>query len=431
MIQKNYFSLIKGGSLFSASVVYLASNFLTAVTPFLLVPILTRVLSPAEYGEIAIFQAVLVGLGSFIGISAQGAASVKYYDGHSSERHYSYFLGSCLIVLIITIFATLLPVLFLLTSVAKWLNLDSNWIVIAVFVSGASFVSTIRLGQWQVRRQAKSFGVFQVTQSFFNLALSLLLVVSFYMGAYGRMLAISSTQLVFGLIAFFLLFKSNLIRFRWDLDDIKEICRFGVPLIPHSLGFFLLGAADRIIINNQLGMEDVGLYVVSFQMVSVMGLFFESINNAFVPWLFEKLKQNIHSEKVRIVRGTYLYFLVLIFVVSSISLGASFLMNFIVGSKYQDAAELMGWMALGQAFSGMYFMVTNYIFFSKKTGLLSVSTLSSGLINIALLYLFTEYFGIKGAAIAYAVSMFLKFIFTWYVAHLRHPMPWFNFRKLV
>jgi Na+-driven multidrug efflux pump len=74
-------------------------------------------------------------------------------------------------------------------------------------------------------------------------------------------------------------------------------------------------------------------------------------------------------------------------------------------------------------------MVTNYIFYSKRTALLALSTLTSGLIGIGLLFIFIDYLGLKGAAVAYAISMALKFLMTWFVANLRHPMPWFNFER--
>ena len=72
-------------------------------------------------------------------------------------------------------------------------------------------------------------------------------------------------------------------------------------------------------------------------------------------------------------------------------------------------------------------MVTNYIFFSKKTGLLSVASISSGFINLLLLIVFVRILGLQGAAIAFALSMGIRFLLTWLIAHKRHPMPWFNF----
>jgi len=74
---------------------------------------------------------------------------------------------------------------------------------------------------------------------------------------------------------------------------------------------------------------------------------------------------------------------------------------------------------------------SNYVFYSKRTGLLSMSTITSGFINVGLLLLLISHMDLKGAAIAFAISMAIKFLLTWYVAQLRHPIPWLNFRSTV
>src|SRR5690606_34839927 len=67
-------------SLASGASIYLLSNILNAALPFALLPILTRYLGPAQYGEVAMFQTFLATLAAFTGLSVQGAAARKYYD---------------------------------------------------------------------------------------------------------------------------------------------------------------------------------------------------------------------------------------------------------------------------------------------------------------------------------------------------------------
>ena len=237
--------------------------------------------------------------------------------------------------------------------------------------------------------------------------------------------------LIFAAVALFLLYREGLLGFAWRPAFLREILMFGVPLIPHSFGIFLLSSVDRFVINAGLGLEQVGIYMVAVQFASVMGLVFDAINNAYVPWLFERLKRNQIAEKRQIVHWTYVYCLGLLCVVALAFVIGPPLVVLIAGEKYAAAGNVIGWLALGQAFHGMYLMVTNYIFYSKRTGLLSLSTITAGLINVGLLIILISFVGLKGAAIAFAVSMAIKFLLTWYVAQLRHPMPWFDFRSAV
>ncbi len=191
----------------------------------------------------------------------------------------------------------------------------------------------------------------------------------------------------------------------------------------------MLSSVDRFVINDKLGLGQVGIYMVAVQLVAVMGLVFDAINNAYVPWLFERLKRDQMDEKKQIVRWTYVYSFVLICIAGLAFFIGGPLLIIIAGKEYSDASEVVGWLALGQTFNGMYLMVTNYIFFSKRTALLSLSTIAAGLIHLSLLYPLINNMGLQGAAVAYAISMALKFLLTWFVAHLRHPMPWFNFNR--
>jgi O-antigen/teichoic acid export membrane protein len=191
----------------------------------------------------------------------------------------------------------------------------------------------------------------------------------------------------------------------------------------------MLSSIDRLVIESKLGLSQVGFYVVAVQLVAVMGLMLDSINNAYVPWLFEKLKRDNITEKRQIVRYTYIYCFILLLIAALSFLIGPIILQLMIGEQYEIAGELVGWLALGQAFNGMYLMVTNYIFFSRRTGLLSLATITSGIVNFSLLLTLTSLFGLKGAAISFATSMAFKFLLTWFIANLRHPMPWFNFSE--
>ena len=420
-------SKIKANPLLSGSAVYLVSNIFNAAIPFALLPVLTRYLSPAEYGEVAMFQTLLGALGAFVGISVAGAAGRKYFDGHPRDNDLKHFIAACLQILLVSS-AVVFAIMFILRGrFADWLGLQTQWILFAVFVSAVSVIVRLRLGQWQVRKEALRYGALQIAQSAFNMLLSLVLVVVLLQGAEGRIAAQIWSAGVFAFIALVLLKRDGLLTFLvWKPRYIKEALSFGVPLIPHIGGIFLLGSVDRFVINAELGLAEAGIYMVAVQLAAAMGLVFDAINNAYVPWLFERLKRDLPDEKRQIVRYTYVWYgLIMLGIALAFAIGP-WLVNLIAGPKYAQAGDVIGWLALGNGLGGMYLMVTNYIFYSKRTGLLSLVTVTSGLINVMLLVVLIRLLGLKGAAIAFSIAMGLRFLLTWYVAQKRHPMPWFN-----
>ena len=257
-----------------------------------------------------------------------------------------------------------------------------------------------------------------------------LLVVVLLKGAEGRINAQIIASIVFAVIALILLKKDNLLNvFTCRKNYLSEVLKFGIPLMPHIAGGFLLTTVDRFVINKEIGLSEAGIYMVAVQLTAAIGIVFDAINKAYVPWLFEKLTADNLQQKQKIVKLTYVWFsLIVTGVVLAFFIGPSIVV-FIAGEQYAEAGKVVGWLALGQGFQGMYLMVTNYIFYSKRTGLLSFASISSGILNLVLLIVLVRVFGLEGAAIAFATSMGVRFLITWWIANKRHPMPWLTFNK--
>lgn len=398
-----------------------------AAIPFILLPILTRNLSNEEYGLIAIFTSLSSGLIGLVGLCVIGAAERKYYDGDVTKKTLSEFNGTCIqIILCTSIFLLLICFLFKEYFV-KVIPIPGEWLFLAIFATASTLIVSLRLGQWQVRGKAVSFGCLQVSSSLLNLLLSLCLVVILGLGALGRVWSIALVSISMAVLSIVLLYKDDLIKlFCFRKVYLKEALAYGIPLIPHVFGVFLLTSVDRFVISDSLGLGPAGIYLVAMQISTAFTIVFNSINKAYVPWLYSKLKVDDKSQMNAIVKYTLNYYLVLILVGILVFFSGSYVVGIIVGENFKAAGEIIGYLCLGQIFGGMYLMVTNYIFYSKKTGLLSLVTISSGCINILLMILFIEYWGLVGVGIAFCIAKFYQFAFTWYLASKVHPMPWLS-----
>jgi O-antigen/teichoic acid export membrane protein len=417
----------KGMKLFKNSIVYAFSSILSAAVPFLLLPILTRYLSPEQYGQIAMFTVTLAALASVIGFSAHGAANRRFFDEGATHTHLARFNANCLIILLVSTSLVLCVLLFTSVFFASYIGIPVVWIYLGVLCAFCTFILNLRLGQWQIRGKAKVYGVLQVTNSSIALLFSLLFVVFLHLGPDGRVYGIVVTSLLVGLASFYTLISDKLFLFEYNKQDIREALSYGLPLIPHVLGAFLLLSVDRLVINKELGLEMTGIYMVAFSLGSALNIIFSSINNAFSPWLFGQLKENDEERKRNIVKRTYVYFVFLILMSLLAFFVAPSILKLIVGEKFHQAAEILPILIIGQVFVGMYFMVTNYIFYVKKTKYLSYVTISSGAINVTLLLVLIPYYGIEGAAFSFLIASFWQFICTWIVSAKLYPMPWFIF----
>lgn len=416
---------IKLNSFLSGAGIYLIANILNGLIPFILLPVLTRYLEPKQYGEVAMFTTLLGALAAFTGVTFIGAANRKFYDKGLNKNEYSQYLGSSIQIAIFISVITFIVTLLFQEQISEWLAIKKTYVLAAVLVSFNSVIIRARLSQWLIRKKALNYGIFQISQSLLNMAISLILVVIFLNGSDGRINAQIITSVIFLILSFILLKKDNLVKISmFRKDYLKDAYKFGLPLILHTSGFFLLVTVDRFVLNRELGLKEVGLYMVSYQLVSAMGFIFDAVNKAYVPYLNECLTRNIYTEKIKLVKYIYMWYLfITIIVIISFLIGPKFLTLF-AGEKYSEAGKIVGFLALAQGFKGMYLTVTNIILYTKKTKITASITITVGAINVLLLILLVKPYGIIGASIASALSMGLFFITTWYFSSKLIEMPW-------
>lgn len=411
-------------SLFGNAAIYSISNILNGALPFFLLPILTRLLPPQEYGILAMYTVLLGIMGAFTGLSVHAAVNSRYVD--RNEINFSNYVGSSLWVLCFSTLVTLLFTTVLQNPISKLISMSPFWLFMSIGASFATFVIQIRLGIWLMARKSIQYGGFQVGMSCINVMCSLALVLWVSRSADGRLWGQTLAMWIFGGLAFLSLWRDGLVDMRLNWKYIGEIFRFGIPLIPHIVGAFLLATADRWIVNERLGLHEAGVYMVAAQLGMCMGVMSDAFNKAFIPWLYEKLKVGGERNLLLIVRGTWMYFGVALCAAAIVAVLAPWIILLCAGEAYREATGALKWIAFAHAFSGMYLMVTNYVFYTRKTGLLGWFTLISGGVGVGVSWLLVPVLGVAGAGAGLAIGTFVKFLLTWTLAHRLCPMPWFS-----
>lgn len=406
--------------------IYALANVLNGIIPFLLLPILTRVFTPEEYGLVTLISAVIAIMGAFTGLSVHGAVSVKYFD---KEINHPKFVGASLMVLAGSTCVVLVFLLFAGDKLSEWIHLPKQWLIIAAIASAAQFVINIRLTMWQVQEQAIRYGFFQVTQTFFNLSLSLALVFWMVMGWEGRAWGVVAAAIIFAGFATITLHKERLVYWRGNKQYAKAAMRFGVPLIPHVIGGLVIVTADRFIIAKVLGADSVGIFAVAVQISMVMNFLVDAMLKSYSPYLFRKLSLVSDKDKEYLVKTTYIIY-VIFFIFSTFYIYIiNILLPLLVGERFGSSATYIPWLVYSAMFSGMYYLVGLYIVYVGKTHVLSIVTVCVGLFHCLLLYYMVSVAGLLGAAKATVASSALMFIFTWVFSARVYPMNWMRVFK--
>ncbi len=401
---------------------YAGFNVINQAIPFFLLPIMTRYLTPTDYGIVATFSVLLAVMVVFVSLSMHGAINVNYFKLKKEElREY---IGNVFIILFVSFILVYIVTCIFQSPLSFFTKFPEKWIpniaIVALFQS--FFAITIVL--WRAEQKAFPYGLFQISSTILNVSLSVVFVVLLCWGWQGRILGVIITSVIFGLLSIFVIYKREYIKFSFNKKYIKDALFFGIPLIPHALGGWIITGIDRIFINSMVGVAATGLYSVGYSVGMIIGLLAGSFNLAWSPFLFEKLKENNYLTKVKIVKFTYLYDIGIIVLALALSFIAPYFLKFFVSKNFYFAYKYVLWIALGYAFNGMYFMVVNYIFYVKKTYILAWVTFSSAGINVILNYFFIKANGAIGAAQATTITFFICFILTWILSVKVYKMPW-------
>lgn len=408
--------------LFHHAAIYTVSNFLVALVPFLLIPVLTRYLSPVDYGLVALFAVVLSAFTVLISLNLHGAITVRFFDTRGFDI--KTYVSTCLSLILLAAFAYSLLSLFLGKSLESILSLPKAWIWLAAFAAALQVMVIVLLAILQASKRPFLYGSLRFTQAMVEAGLSLLLVVVLVMSWQGRLWAIAISSMLLGGASIYLLIRHQWLGRDFDRKAARDALSYGIPLMPHALGGLLLGMADRLLVAHHLDLTNTGLYFVAVQTGLVIGIAADAFNRAYSPWLMETLVKADPQRDVRIVKLTYTYFMVITIVALLCGWLLPLIFGVMVGPKYQEAAPIASYMLIGNAFTGMYYMVANYIFFMGHTGRLSFLTILVGLANLALMSFLLRTQGLEGGAIAFMLGQAALFVGAWLLSAHSRKMPW-------
>ncbi len=115
-----------------------------------------------------------------------------------------------------------------------------------------------------------------------SVAFNVLFVAICRMGALGMFYGLIAAKIITDVYLFFALRYWNIYEIRvFDKNQFKSISHYSFPLIPNQLAWWVVGASDRIIVSNILGVAWNGVYSVANKFSSMYITFYNIFNLAW------------------------------------------------------------------------------------------------------------------------------------------------------
>lgn len=392
-----------------AAMWYTVCNLVQNGISFLTIPIYTRILTTAEYGQYTVFQSWKDILIIFATLNLYCGVFTKAMVDHDQdrERYTSSMQGLSTLIT---------AALFLIYAFKhEFWNTILGMDTITLILLFAFFICFPAYNFWAVKQrvQYKYIAMVVVTLllSVATPAISLFLLFCTDLRAHAIIWGYLLVQIGFG--GFFYVYqfikgKTFFVKEYWS-----HALKFNIPLIPHYLSIMILGQADRIMIKEICGEDKAGIYSLAYQVSMMMNIVISAVNGSLVPWTYESLKKKNYKAIRDIGTALCIFMGLMTLAVTMISPEIIWILG---SDKYMEAKWIIPIVALSVYFTFCYNLYSNIEFYYGETKFVMLASTTGAVLNIILNAIFIPIFGYMAAGyttlVCYIFFAFMHYMFT-------------------
>jgi O-antigen/teichoic acid export membrane protein len=379
------------------------SEILGKALPFLLLPMLTRIFTPEEYGaltEFTVFYNLCFTLASF---SVFGFLRKLYFDNVDFGFRY---INALMITLLISFMC--------LASIELAKFIDSNLFVsidrrlyIVILISVVTLVAyKLMMTIINCTFNAGGHLTSNLVLTLVNLALTFIFLFAIETSFNGRILGILLTPIFLFPISLYVFNRYSKITFTIKFQFFKDQSAFSLPLVVHNAMSWIRVSADRILVSSNLGLATLGVYSANAQIAMIYFVIFGALNQALAPKIVKEYKDSKKDYLKLAKKFLYLYLGVFVIIFPVLYLISPILL----GSQFNIDIKVLLILSISYLFNGWYMIYTHYLIQNGLGSVLSKISTYSAIIHLGIIFIFISNLGIDSVLIASFFSYLLAFI---------------------
>jgi O-antigen/teichoic acid export membrane protein len=411
--------------------VYGSGRLALQLVSFLTLPILTRILSPEEYGVIEAVTTMLAVIAVFASLSLESAAQRSYFDyapEQVDERRV--VLSSAFWPMVLWAAALAAATAALAAPISTLLFGTDDYatvILLAVIALPVAVATTFFLEVMRLRLQAVRYVLVSWFGALLSVALILYLVAVADRGLQGFYLAgvISAvpTFLVAAAVA------RGAIRATINWPALRTMLLYALPLIPVAASNWVLQFVDRLFVLHYSDLHDLGLYALGLRLSNVLLLVVGAFAFAWAPFILDLFSREPQREPFVRARALTYVALVTAFGAVCLSIYAREFFLTVTDPAFADAYKLVGVLCAGIFALGLNAVTMTGISIARRTRYFAQYAVYAAALNVALNFALIPTFGIMGAAIATSLTFIVQAWLYYRRAQLLSPAP-FDSRRI-
>lgn len=359
------------------------------------VPVFTRLMSTEEYGEFSVYSSVYGILVVIATLNINGILATRGFSKYKERS--AEFISNMQIISSVSVFLFFIIFLF----VRKWVYDISGLNAIELLcMFGVMFVTpAFEIWSAKKRYEYRYKSILAITFLFLGSNAFFGISAVYFSDNKGeaRIVSYCLIQIVLYGILYFINYKE----FLFDREMMWYIIKFNLPLIPQGLANQVLSRSDVFMIQYILSRSEAGIYSLGYSAAMIIVILTTSINNTYIPWLYQRLEQKELSK----IKSVSKYMICLIFFgVSSIILVAPEIIILFAPREYSDATYVIPPAVAGIGFTMVYSLFVGVEMYCEKTIVIMFGSVGVALVNITLNAFFVPKFGAVAAAYTTLIS---------------------------
>lgn len=410
------------GRLARHSAIYGLGGLVSRILAVLLLPLYTSYLLPSDYGMIETLVAGTTVLTIVLRAGISSAFFRFYFDSPEPEKRRTVLRTSFWFTITAST-AGLAALLLLAGPIATALFGDAGATDL-VLAAGVGLWAQMNYEQLTSLFRVEERSVAFVLASLVNIAITIgatiLLVVVLDKGPLGVLVGnFTGTLLVYLAL---LGYRREQLGLELNRDLLREMNRFGLPLVPSALFLWATNFSDRFFLLKLSGATEVGLYSVGVRFASAMVLLLTAFRTAWPAFAYS-------IEKDEEARGTYgfvLTYLLLLtsWVATALALLSPWLVDALTPPGYSAASRVVGPLAFAAVAFGGYIVISIGVGRARRTQFNWVITGAAAALNVSLNLILIPPYGMMGAAVATVAAYTLMFVGMAWWAQRVYPVPY-------
>jgi len=403
------------------TLVYSSGSLASGAISFLMVPFYTRFLAPADYGLLELLDLTTFVIASVVGLGLSVAIFRFYYEQQTEALRHEVI--STALLFGISLGGIVYVILFVsspgISSIVFKTDRYTSYFRLAFVALCLDSVGEIALSYVRSKQQSLRVTLFSLARLSTGLALSVYFIGVERLGVLGALYSglIASSVITTVLVATSL----REVGFRFSRQRLGAMLRYGIPLIPVTLGLFVLNFSDRFFLQHYANLSEVGVYSLGYKFGMVSGAL---ITTPFLQFWSAYMYEVVERPDGReLIARLQVYFtLVLITFTLALSLLSGELLRVLSPPEYWDAARMVPLVGLAYVFMGLSHFFRVGLYYTKETKYLGYAVGGCALLNLPLNLMLIPPLGAMGAALATLVSFAVLAVAVLVASHRIFPI---------